>query len=93
MDTAGIRKAGKRQGDGDKIEDESVKEAVRSLKLAHVCLLVVEAEMLKLTKQELSIADLVIQEGRALVVVANKSDTLHESPTEFAMGVKKQVRE
>ena len=48
--------------------------------------------MLKLTKQELSIADTVIQEGRALVVVANKSDTLVGTPTEFAMGVKKQVR-
>ena len=40
---------------------------------------------------QLSIADHVIREGRALIVVANKSDTLKGSPTEYAMGVKAQL--
>ncbi|GMH83665.1 hypothetical protein TrVE_jg11395 [Triparma verrucosa] len=91
VDTAGIRKAGRREADGDIIEDDSVREAMRAMKLAHVCILVLEGEMLQLTKQELSIADHVIREGRALIVVANKSDTLKGSPTEYAMGVKAQL--
>ncbi|GMH92615.1 hypothetical protein TL16_g12399 [Triparma laevis f. inornata] len=91
VDTAGIRKAGRREADGDNIEDDSVREAMRAMKLAHVCILVLEGEMLQLTKQELSIADHVIREGRALVVVANKSDTLKESLTKYAMGVKAQL--
>ena len=88
VDTAGIRKASLRDSAGDSIEDDSVRDAVRSLKLAHVCVLVLEAEKLHLTKQELTIADSVIREGRALVVVANKSDMLEGTPDEYAMGVK-----
>ena len=91
VDTAGIRKASKRRADADDIENDSVKDAMRSLKLAHVCVLVLEAEKLQLTRQELAIADLVIREGRALVVVANKSDTLKGSDSEYARGVKRQL--
>ena len=42
VDTAGIRKAGRREADGDIIEDDSVREAMRAMKLAHVCILVLE---------------------------------------------------
>jgi len=91
VDTAGIRRASRRERDGDSIEDDSVSDAMRSLKVAHVCVLVLEAEKLHLTKQELTICDTVIKEGRALVIVANKSDTLSSTPSEYAMGVKDQV--
>lgn len=91
MDTAGIRRSSRRERDGDDIEDDSVADALRSLKLAHVCVLVLEAEKLHLTKQELTIADSVIKEGRALVIVANKSDTLEGTSSDYAMGVKEQV--
>jgi GTP-binding protein len=88
VDTAGIRRASRRSSSFDSIEDDSVLDALRSMKLAHVCVLVLEAEALHLTKQELTIADGVIREGRALVVVANKSDTMEGTPDEYAMGVK-----
>lgn len=55
VDTAGIRKAGRREADGDNIEDDSVREAMRAMKLAHVCILVLEGEMLQLTKQEVRV--------------------------------------
>ena len=94
VDTAGIRKEGKRDNT-NVIEGDSVRDAMRALKVAHVCLLVVDADGGHLTKTELGIADAVIKEGRALVVVANKADKLVSeygiSPMKYAADVKNQV--
>lgn len=56
------------------LEDMAVQDAVRALQLADVAVLVVDAEERMLLRQDLAIADLILQEGRVLVVVANKMD-------------------
>jgi len=73
VDTAGIRRMLKRSDD---MEDMAVRDAIRAMKLADVAVLVLDAEANKLQRQELAIADAIVREGRALVVVANKMDLL-----------------
>jgi GTPase len=73
VDTAGIRKVTKRV---DCIEDLAVQDAMRAMKVADVAVLVLDAQARKLGRQELAIADAVVKEGRALVVVANKQDLI-----------------
>jgi GTPase len=73
VDTAGIRKITKRV---DAMEDLAVQDAMRAMKVADVAVLVLDAQARKLERQELAIADAVVKEGRALVVVANKQDLL-----------------
>ena len=92
VDTAGIRKASKRNHQND-IETMSVEDATRSMKLAHVAVLVLDASEGQLTKLEMGIVDQVIQEGRALVIVANKYDLLEADLQihEYAQQVKNQV--
>ena len=96
VDTAGVRKETKRDKSNE-IENESVRDAMRALKTAHVCALVVDAEGENLSRVELGIADAVIREGRALIIVANKADLLVEkyglAPMKYAEQVKAQVDE
>jgi GTP-binding protein len=73
VDTAGIRRIIKR---ADTMEDLAVQDAMRAMKVADVAVLVLDAGATKLQRQELAIADAVVKEGRALVVVANKQDLL-----------------
>jgi GTP-binding protein len=75
VDTAGIRKMTKRDY-SDEIEDLSVQDAMRAMKIADVAVLVLDADARHLQRQELVIADAVVREGRALVVAANKMDLL-----------------
>ncbi|MBI1273299.1 MAG: ribosome biogenesis GTPase Der [Alphaproteobacteria bacterium] len=70
VDTAGMRKRARVQ---DKIEQMSVQESLRAIRLAHVVVLVVDATQ-ALDKQDLLIAQHVTDEGRALVVAINKWD-------------------
>ncbi len=93
VDTAGIRKMSKRDHSND-IEDLSVRDAMRAMKIADVAVLVLDAEARMLQRQELAIADAVIREGRALVVAANKMDLLvdHEYTKEqYASAVREQI--
>lgn len=71
VDTAGIRRQKSRDDD---VEDLAVRDAMRAMKTADVGVLVIDAGARMLLRQELAIADAVVREGRALVVVANKSD-------------------
>jgi len=70
VDTAGIRKKSKVV---DKIEKLSVKSAIDTVKYAHIVILVLDCNE-ALSRQDLTIASHVVEEGRALVIAANKWD-------------------
>jgi GTPase len=72
VDTAGMRRAQKIH---EKLEIMSTDETKRAIRLAHVVILVVDAnEMFE--KQDLDLGRLVVDEGRALVLAVNKWDTI-----------------
>lgn len=93
VDTAGIRKLTKRMDDS--IEDMSVADTLRAMKVAEVAVLVLDAEALHIQRQELAICAAVMEEGRALVIAANKMDLLEMSsefsPRDFATAVREQL--
>jgi GTP-binding protein len=96
VDTAGIRKLTKRmQMDDDSIEDQSVADALRAMKVAEVAVLVLDAKELFIQRQELAICNAVLNEGRALVIAANKMDLIEMSSTytsrDFANSVREQI--
>jgi GTPase len=58
------------------IEEMAVADAIRALKVADVAVLVLDAQAGSLHKHELAICNAILQEGRALIIVANKMDLL-----------------
>jgi len=70
VDTAGLRKIGRRQGPG---EQGGALMTLRTLERAHVALLVIDAAE-GLTDQDARVASLVREQGCAAVVLANKWD-------------------
>jgi GTP-binding protein len=72
IDTAGMRR---RARVSDKIEQMAVDDALRAIRLAHVVVLVLDADAV-LDKQDLTIARWVLEEGRALVIAINKWDAV-----------------
>lgn len=72
VDTAGLRRKSKVQ---ERLEKMSTGETVRSLKYADVVALIMEPED-SFEKQDLQIADLALREGRAVVFVISKWDTI-----------------
>jgi len=70
IDTAGLRRRARIQ---EKIEKLSAADSLRSIRFAQVVVLVLDATTMA-EKQDLTIADHVIREGRSLVIVANKWD-------------------
>lgn len=70
IDTAGIRRKANVQG---KLEKLSVSDSLRALRYAHVAVLMIDATM-PLEKQDRTIAEMIINEGRAVVVAVNKWD-------------------
>ncbi len=70
VDTAGMRK--KARVDNN-IEQMSVEDTLRAIRLAQIVILVVDANT-PLEKQDLQIADHVLKEGRALILAVNKWD-------------------
>ena len=97
VDTAGIRKITQRSTE---IEDMSVQDANRAMKVADVAVLVLDAGAGNLQRQELAIADAVVKEGRALVVAANKMDLIINSgeeggvpytPEQYANAVSEEI--
>jgi GTPase len=93
VDTAGIRKLTKRMGDS--IEDMSVADTLRAMKVAEVAVLVLDAGALHIQRQELAMCAAVMEEGRALVIAANKMDLLEMSseytPDDYAAAVREQI--
>lgn len=76
VDTAGIRKRAKVT---DEIEKQSVEDSYRAIRLAQIVILVIDGNV-TLEKQDLQIADHVIQEGRVLIIAVNKWDEIENKP-------------
>ncbi|CAO3423614.1 ribosome biogenesis GTPase Der [Azospirillum endophyticum] len=74
VDTAGMRR---RARVDEKVEKLAVADSLRVIRMANVVVLVVDAAAI-LDKQDLTIARLVISEGRALVIAVNKWDTVDD---------------
>ncbi len=74
IDTAGLRR---RARISEKLEKLSGSDAMRAVRYAHVVVLLLDAEA-PLEKQDLTIARQVVDEGRALVVAANKWDLIRD---------------
>src|SRR5215469_12380999 len=74
VDTAGLRRKPRVEG---RLERLSVADALRSIRFAEIVVLVMDA-LQPLERQDLTIARLVSDEGRALVLAANKWDLVNE---------------
>ncbi|MDQ2103441.1 ribosome biogenesis GTPase Der [Azospirillum isscasi] len=74
VDTAGMRKRARVDA---KVEKLAVADALRVVRMAQVVLLVVDANQI-LDKQDLTIARMVVEEGRALVIALNKWDAVDD---------------
>ena len=74
IDTAGLRRRPKVE---EKLEKLSVADALRAIRFAEVVVLVLDATQM-LEKQDLTIAHMVEEEGRALVLAVNKWDMLED---------------
>ncbi len=70
VDTAGLRRKSKIS---NKIEKMSTEDSFRAIRLAQIVILVIDANM-PLEKQDIQIAQHIIDEGRALVIAVNKWD-------------------
>jgi GTP-binding protein len=79
VDTAGIRKKAKVQA---KLEKLSVADTLHAIRFADVCVLVMDAGE-AFERQDLSIGDLVIREGRALVFALAKWDKVADPRAHF----------
>jgi GTP-binding protein len=75
-DTAGLRKRARIE---EKLEKLSVGDALEAIRFAEVVVLLADAQAL-FEEQDLRIADLVVREGRALVVAVNKWDLMERKP-------------
>lgn len=74
VDTAGMRKKAKVN---EKIERMSVEDSMRAIRLSQVVIVVIDANMI-MEKQDLQIADHVLEEGRAMIIAVNKWDTIED---------------
>lgn len=72
VDTAGLRRKAKID---NPIEKMATEDSLRAIRLAQVCVLVIDANMI-LEKQDVQIASHIINEGRALIIAINKWDSI-----------------
>ncbi len=70
VDTAGLRRKSRVQ---QKVERLSAADTLRAIRFAHVVVLMLDSDDM-LEKQDLTIARQVLDEGRALIIAANKWD-------------------
>ena len=80
FDTAGMRRKAKVQ---EKLEKLSVADGLRAIRFAEVVIIVLDATI-PFEKQDLQIADLIIREGRALVIAFNKWDLIDNPQQKLA---------
>jgi GTPase len=74
FDTAGLRRRARIE---DKLEKMAVSDALRAVRFAEVVVLLLDATI-PFEKQDLTLADLVEKEGRALVIAINKWDLVKD---------------
>ncbi len=77
IDTAGMRRRSNVHG---KVEKLAVEDSQRTIQYANVVILVLDAEQ-ALEKQDLTIADHIEKEGRAVVIALNKWDKVADKQT------------
>ena len=70
VDTAGMRRRARVEKD---LERQMVGDALNAIRFSHVCIMTIDARE-PLNKQDLAIARLVTEEGRAMVIAANMWD-------------------
>jgi GTPase len=80
FDTAGLRRRPRIE---DRMEKLSAGDALRAIRFAHCVILMIDANGIEpntgsLHRQDLTIARMVLEEGRALVVAANKWDMVDD---------------
>lgn len=80
FDTAGLRRKMRMEG---KAEELSVADTLNAIRFAEVVVLLLDAEQ-PFEKQDLHIADLIVQEGRALVIAVNKWDLVRDPQARLA---------
>lgn len=80
VDTAGLRRKARVT---EKLEKLSTQDTLRSIRFAQVVVLLLDVEE-GLEKQDLSIARMVVEEGRALVIGVNKWDACRERDAKLA---------
>lgn len=80
VDTAGLRRKARV---AEKLEKLSVAETLRAIQYAEICVLLMDARD-AFEKQDLQIADRVVEEGRALVFVLTKWDLVDNPQAHFA---------
>ena len=88
IDTAGMRKKARVT---DKLEKLAVADARHAVDFAEVVVLLLDATQ-GLEHQDLKIADMVLQEGRALMVAINKWDVA-ENPSALFNGIREALNE
>jgi GTP-binding protein len=74
FDTAGLRRKARVQ---EKLEKLSVADAIRAIRFAEVVVVCFDATI-PFEKQDLQIVDLVVREGRSLVIALNKWDLIED---------------
>jgi len=74
VDTAGLRR---RANISDSVEKLSTSNTIEALRMSHVVVLVLDANAV-LDKQDLTIARMALEEGRALVIALNKWDAAED---------------
>ncbi|HEY9548935.1 MAG TPA: ribosome biogenesis GTPase Der, partial [Kiloniellaceae bacterium] len=80
VDTAGLRRRARVTG---KLERLSTQDTLRSIRFAQVVVLLLDVED-GLEKQDLTIASMVVEEGRALVIGVNKWDSCRDREARLA---------
>jgi GTP-binding protein len=80
FDTAGLRRKMRVEG---KAEGLSVGDTLKAIRFAEAVVIVLDAET-PFEKQDLQIVDLIVQEGRALVIAVNKWDLVQEPQKRLA---------
>lgn len=79
IDTAGIRRKSNVQ---DKLEKLSVADSMRALRFAHIAVLMIDATQ-PFEKQDLAIAERIIDEGRSVIIALNKWDLVQSKKDYF----------
>lgn len=73
------------------IEESSLFSALRALRFSQVVVLVVEATQGRFNKTDIAFGQRCLQEGRAMVIAANKSDLSEKSMRQYEMSVQEQA--
>lgn len=89
VDTAGLRRKAKVHGI---LEDMAVEDSLRAIRLAQIVILVVD-QTLPTEHQDVTLAGLVVREGRGLIIAMNKSDLPAPSDADLAARRDKTIQE